>query len=320
MNFTLSVFQYQLVTASMAGALAVMLGSAIYFVVMRESLTLKNRHAVVLGAVVSAIAAFHYVRLLAAWTSAFTFRDGAYVGNGTPFFRGYRYVDWLITVPILIVQLVLVLNLEAKAQRSMALRLAAAAMLMVAIGFPGELATDTTRKLTFLGLGFIPFAYIAYTLWFEMGQSLRRQPPEVATIVSNTRLTLATTWMFYPILFVFPVLGLSSAMSESMRQIGYSIADVLAKPVYGLLILAIALRKSKSERSGGMKTTDENALSILPAMPVMPVASDGAQPVFQQATGVPVSQTLTMPPLTPRDMARPSAPQGTQPPSSQRLY
>ena len=323
MNFTLSVFQYQLVTASMAGALAIMLASAVYFLMVRESLTMKNRHPVVLGAVVSGIAGFHYLRVLASWTSAFTFKNGAYVGNGTPFFHGYRYADWLITVPILVVQLVLVLNLEAKAQRSMALRLAAAAGLMVALGFPGEVATDTTKKMIFWGLGFIPFAYLVYTLWVEMGQSLRRQPEEVATTVSNARLTLVTTWMFYPIVFLFPVLGLTSGMSESMRQVGYSLADVLAKPGYGLLILAVATLKSKAERAAELEAKAEDALPILPAMPfmpAMPAASVAAQPVFQPAAGVPVSQMLTMPPLTPRDMPRPNAPQGTQPPSSQRLY
>jgi bacteriorhodopsin len=326
MNFTLSVFQYQLVTASMAGALAIMLGSAVYFLMVRESLTMTNRRPVVLGAVVSGIAGFHYLRLLASWTSAFTFKNGAYVGIGTPFFHGYRYADWIITVPILVVQLVLVLNLDAKVQRSMALRLGAAAALMVALGFPGEVATDTTKKMIFWGLGFIPFAYLVYTLWVEMGQSLRRQPEEVASTVSNARLTLVTTWMFYPIVFLFPVLGLTSAMGESMRQVGYSIADVLAKPGYGLLILAVATLKSKAERAAELEATDEVGVPILPSMPAMPLmpampaASIAAQPVFQPAAGVPVSQTLTMPPLTPRDMPRPNAPQGTQPPSSQRLY
>lgn len=323
MNFTLSVFQYQMVTASMAGALAIMLGSAAYFFIIRNTLTLKNQNPVILAGVVSGIAGFHYLRVLSSWTSAFTFTNGKYVGNGTPFFHGYRYADWIITVPILVVQLVLVLNLDAKAQRSMALRLGAAAALMVALGFPGEVATDTTKKLIFWGLGFIPFAYLVYTLWMEMGQSLRRQPEEVASTVSNARLTLVTTWMFYPIVFLFPILGLTSGTSESMRQIGYSLADVLAKPGYGLLILAVAVIKSKAERAAEVDATDEDALPMLPSMPgmpAMPAAPVSAQPVFPSAAGIPVSQTLTMPPLTPRDMPRPNAPQGTQPPSSQRLY
>jgi bacteriorhodopsin len=320
MNFTLSVFQYQMVTASMAGALAIMLGSAAYFFIIRNTLTLKNQNPVILAGVVSGIAGFHYLRVLSSWTSAFTFTNGKYVGNGTPFFHGYRYADWIITVPILVVQLVLVLNLDAKAQRSMSIRLGAAAALMVALGFPGEVASNTTTKLIFWGLGFIPFAYLVYTLWMEMGQSLRRQPEEVASTVSNARLTLVTTWMFYPIVFLFPILGLTSGMSESMRQIGYSLADVLAKPGYGLLILAVAVIKSKAERAAEVDATEDDALPMLPMMQAMPAAPVAAQPAFPSAAGIPVSQTLTMPPLTPRDMPRPNAPQGTQPPSSQRLY
>ena len=38
-----------------------------------------------------------------------------------------------------------------------------------------------------------------------------------------------------------------AATAEVVRQVGYSVADVLAKPLFGLLVLAIAITKSKED-------------------------------------------------------------------------
>jgi len=52
---------------------------------------------------------------------------------------------------------------------------------------------------------------------------------------------LVGTWLVYPIAYLFPIVfGSDSSMAETVRQVGYSVADLLAKPVYGLAILAVA--------------------------------------------------------------------------------
>jgi bacteriorhodopsin len=66
----------------------------------------------------------------------------------------------------------------------------------------------------------------------------------VAASVKRLRLLLIATWGVYPISYLFPVFGLSGADAFMYRQIGYSVADVLAKCLYGLVIYKIARMKS----------------------------------------------------------------------------
>ncbi len=58
---------------------------------------------------------------------------------------------------------------------------------------------------------------------------------------------MIASWAFYPIVFIFPMLGLDGATADTFVQIGYSIADIVAKAVFGVLIFAIAMKKSSAD-------------------------------------------------------------------------
>jgi bacteriorhodopsin len=94
---------------------------------------------------------------------------GNYVASGKPFNDAYRYVDWLLTVPLLVVELLLVMGLTGAKKEGMLTNMVIAAFLMIALGYPGELITDETSMMGMRGLwGFLstlPFVYIVYTLW-----------------------------------------------------------------------------------------------------------------------------------------------------------
>jgi bacteriorhodopsin len=93
----------------------------------------------------------------------------------------------------------------------------------------------------------MPFLYILYVLFVELGKSLDRQPAGVAETVGRLRLLLIATWGVYPIAYIFNIVGDASASSFVAVQVGYTIADVLAKCVFGLTILKIARMKSHAE-------------------------------------------------------------------------
>ena len=102
-------------------------------------------------------------------------------------------------------------------------------------------------------LSTIPFLYILYVLFVELGKSLDRQPEGVAATVGRLRLLLIASWGVYPISYLLPIIDAEGAASTSSfvgRQVGYTIADVVAKCVWGLTILKIARMKSIAE---GMK-------------------------------------------------------------------
>jgi len=181
------------------------------------------------------------------WSEVYTITDGVLVATGKSFNDSYRYVDWLLTVPLLLVELILVMKLSAQETVSKSVKLGLLAALMIVLGYPGELsAVDGTRWLWW-SLSMIPFLWIVYELFVGLKDAIAKQPPAVRGLVSMVRNLTIAAWAFYPIVFIFPMLGISGPVAETMVQIGYSIADIVAKALIGIMIFAIALKKSAVE-------------------------------------------------------------------------
>ena len=243
-NLVYNVFSFGLIS---------MLACTIYTLVSQQRVLAKYRNALVMSSMVTFIAGYHYLRIFDSFKHATT--DGTVLldGSQNAFNEAYRYVDWLLTVPLLLVEVVAVLALTREVSRSLIMRLVPASAAMIALGYPGEIASGPDAQNTqvlFGVLSTIPFIYILYVLFVELGKSLERQPEGVAKSVSNLRLLLIATWGVYPIAYMFNIWGTASQESFVAVQVGYTLADVLAKCVFGLTILKIARMKSMAE---GMK-------------------------------------------------------------------
>jgi bacteriorhodopsin len=248
MDLTLSAGQFNLVYNALSFVIAAMGASVLFSLLIRGAVAPRHRMAITLSTIVVAIALYHYVRIFSSWSDAFTYSGGMYVQTGVPFNEAYRYVDWLLTVPLLLAELVIVLKLTQGKTRSLLIRLTIASTAMIMFGYPGEMAAaDSTAKIVWGILGTVPFIYILYVLFVELSGSLGRQAPGVIRLLSAMRYVLLVTWMVYPIAFILPVLIDDSVTAEIARQVGYSVADVLAKPLFGLLVVAIAIAKSRDE-------------------------------------------------------------------------
>ncbi len=248
MDLTLSEGQFNLVYNSFSFVIASMGAAFIFFLLVRNKVAPRHRMALTLSTLVVGIALYHYVRIFQSWSDAFSFTGGEYIMNGTPFNEGYRYVDWLLTVPLLLAELVVVLKLSKSKTRSLLIRLTIAAIVMIALGYPGEIADpDATSRTVWGVLSTIPFLYILWVLFAELGKSLGRQSGRVRTLVDGLRYIILATWGVYPLAYIAPSVIDDEATAEVVRQVGYSVADVLAKPLFGLLVLAIALAKSRED-------------------------------------------------------------------------
>lgn len=251
----LSFGQYQTVYNSLSFALASMLATFVFLLVVMQRVLPRYRQALAVSAIVCLIAAYHYWRIFNSFTDAYVA-----VGDGTPamdgveqsyvlvngegFNEGYRYIDWLLTVPLLLFEAIAVLALARMVRRNLMMKLIPAAFLMIALGYPGEISTDNMTRGIWGALSSIPFLYILYVLWVELGKSMVTQPEQVRKDLNGLRLLLLATWGVYPIAYLLPQLGIDGADSFVGRQVGYSIADVLAKCLFGLLIYKIAREKS----------------------------------------------------------------------------
>ena len=146
--------------------------------------------------------------------------------------------------PLLLFETIAVLALAPAVRRSLLLTLIPASALMIILGYPGEISADNMTRGIWGALSTIPFLYILYVLWVELGRSMKTQPEQVRKDLNGLRLLLLATWGVYPIAYLLPQLGIDGADSFVWRQVGYSVADVLAKCLFGLLIYKIAREKS----------------------------------------------------------------------------
>jgi bacteriorhodopsin len=243
--------QFMIVYNVLSFTIASMLGAFIFFIAARSQVGEKYRPALLISSIVVAIAGYHYFRIFNSWEGAYALANGAYQPTGKPFNDAYRYVDWLLTVPLLLVELVAVLALPQSEREGLFGKLSVAAFLMIALGYPGEVASDNTTRAVWGFLSTIPFVYILYVLWVKLGGAMSKQPERVQVLMRNIRLLLLATWGFYPITYMLPMFGIEPRHAVVGVQIGYAISDVLAKAFYGVMIYWIA--RAKSEADGSVK-------------------------------------------------------------------
>jgi bacteriorhodopsin len=272
LSHALTGYQFSAVYNVLSLGIASMVFTSLFLFVARDRVLPKYRMAVMVSATVTSIAAYHYFRMFDSFNHGYGLNDAtnaiatkvteaggdalaiqelALGFGGANYNVGYRYIDWFLTVPLLLVELVAVLGLAKAVSSSLLKRLVPAAAAMIALGYPGDAKInimDIAPSVWGL-LSTIPFLYIMYVLWIEMKKSLASQSEKVRGLFQTLRLLLLATWGVYPITFILAMdsTGAPSASEVVAREIGYSIADILAKCLFGLMIFAIARIKSAEE-------------------------------------------------------------------------
>ena len=242
--------QYSLVYNAMSLTIAAFLSTFVFFLLGTQFVAPEYRKALVTSALVVGIAAYHYFRISFSWEAAFALEGGSYVPSGKPFNDAYRYVDWLITVPLLLVELVQVMNISKEKARNLITVLSISAVLMIVTGYPGEIASSEQSQGVFStrGLwGFIStifFVIILVKLVQEIWGTAKEETGQVRVLIRNILLLTVFVWGFYPIAYMGPFFGLGGAGGEVFVQVGYSMADIIAKAGYGLLIFTIARERT----------------------------------------------------------------------------
>ncbi len=252
----LDLFQYNVVDNVFSFTVAAMGAAALFLFNSRTQVAPKFRPALLVSGLVVSIACYHYFMIRHSWQGAYEFAGGQYAPTGKPFNDFYRYADWILTVPLLMVELVAVLGLTKAASRPLLVKLVIAAALMIGLGYPGEVISTPdrwTERVIWGGLSSVPFFYILYVLWVELTRSLEIQPPQARRLIEVARLVILITWAVYPIAYALG--GTTAALTAKSGsggnasyivalQIGYAIADVTAKAGFGVLIYFIARAKT----------------------------------------------------------------------------
>ncbi len=240
----LSYTQYQIVVNIFSFTMTATTVSAIFFFLKRQDVLPRYRTAITLLGMVSVAATCNYLRLLLSWREAFRVVNGAVVQTGVPYDDVYRYADWVLTVPMLLIALVLVLDLPLRQARMRSTILGLLAVEMIGLGYPGQIATTITTKWTWWIAAMVPFLIIIQQLYGSMSAAIRAEPTEARRLISLARLVTVATWSAYPVLYLLPIMFPARSNAIVATQIGYAAADTVAKAFYGLLICTIAQRKS----------------------------------------------------------------------------
>ncbi|QDC45929.1 xanthorhodopsin [Candidatus Methylopumilus universalis] len=238
----MSIDEFNLVYNAISFAIAAFGASTVFFLLQRSQVSPAYKTALTLSGLVCLITTYHYLRIFESFNSAYVLKDGLVIQSGMQFNNAYRYVDWLLTVPLLLLEFVLVLRLPHTETCKKGLGLTLASALMVLLGYPGETLTIGFAKIIWWVLAMIPFSYILYEMIKGVGASIKTQPLVVQPLFKKTRLLIILSWSFYPLVYILPLFGLSAFVSV---QVGFTVVDIVAKSVFGILIYIIAQRKSE---------------------------------------------------------------------------
>merc|ERR1712039_1054170 len=241
-------------------SLASMMATTVYLWFRASAVLDKYKSAVLISGLVTFIAAYHYVRIFNSWVESYEYSAGKLegaemeVGNpkltGVPFNDAYRYMDWLLTVPLLLIEILLVMKLDEETYSSKAWTLGLGSALMIVSGYYGELVVtgDLTPRWICWFLSMLFFLYIVYELLVGLSAATASEAdPVVAGKIKTAQIMTVISWCTYPVVYLFPMLGISAASAVVSIQLGYCVPDIISKCGVGLVIYQISYAKSNKD-------------------------------------------------------------------------
>ncbi|MDC3173898.1 bacteriorhodopsin-like [Candidatus Pelagibacter sp.] len=207
-----------------------MLAATAFFFMETGNVAAGWRTSVIVAGLVTGIAFIHYMYMREVWV---TTGDSPTV---------YRYIDWLITVPLQMVEFYLILSAVGKANSGMFWRLLLGSVVMLVGGYLGE-AGYINATLGFI-IGMAGWIYILYEVFSgEAGKAAAKSGNKsLVTAFGAMRMIVTVGWAIYPLGYVFGYLT-GGVDAESLNVV-YNLADFVNKIAFGLVIWAAATASS----------------------------------------------------------------------------
>ena len=153
-------------------------------------------------------------------------------------------------MPLLLIELILVMKLPKGETVSKSVQLGLASAIMVALGYPGEIQEDLGVRWFWWCCSMVPFLFVVGSLLVGLNDATSKQPESAVDLVVGARYLTTIAWLTYPFVYIIKSVGMEGTAATTYEQVGYSVADVVAKAVFGVLIWAIAAEKSHLEEIG----------------------------------------------------------------------
>lgn len=248
--FTYTPIQYDIVSHVLTLGYAAQAAGLVYFLATLSNIAPRYRLSSVLSAVVMASATLELFQLFQNWNNAFAFGDGVWQLDTTAFSNGFRYMNWSIDVPMLLLQLVVVLGVTRAKAVSYGTQFIIGGLLMIWTGYIGQFY-EVTNPAQFWIWGAISTVFYVYVL-FVVGQMINKnaellpkQPDNLPQAMRNVFWFILITWTLYPFAYLMPAIW-PTAWGAVTRQIIYTVADISSKVIYGAILSYIARKRSEA--------------------------------------------------------------------------
>lgn len=245
---TYSPNQWQLVAHILVLGFAAQAAGLVYFLTTLRDLAPRYRIASILGSIVMVSAFLLLLAQSLSWQNSFVFQNGVFVLGDGIFSNGFRYLNWLIDVPLLLLQLVIILGLAATAARRLGILFVGSGIAMIVLGYIGQFYEVSNLNALWVwgGLSTIFYVVLLYLTWTEIGRALPKMPESAAAMMKSIRWIFIIFWTFYPIAYIIPAI-LPTADGVVARQVLFTTADIVAKVIYGVMVTKVAMDLSKAE-------------------------------------------------------------------------
>ena len=214
-----------------------LIAATVFFFLERDRVSPKWKTSLTVSGLVTLVAAVHYFYMRDVWVAT----------GSTP--TVFRYIDWLITVPLLMIEFYLILAAITKVQGGVFWRLMIGTLVMLIGGYLGEAGYLAVWPAFIIGMA--GWAFILYEIFLgQAGKiSATNAPPAVQSAFSTMRLIVTFGWAIYPLGYFFGYLtGSGPAESANALNIIYNAADVLNKIAFGLIIWSVAVSESEQAK------------------------------------------------------------------------
>ena len=208
---------------------AAMLAATYFFYVERDRAVGKWKTSLTVAAMVTGIAALHYFYMRGVWADT---------GESPTVFR---YVDWLLTVPLQIVEFYLILAAIAVVGASLFWRLLIAAVVMLVAGYLGEV-NPSNGALLWGGfiVGTAAWLYIIYEIFAGEASKINAEQGTASSKMAFNAMRWIVTvgWAIYPLGYILGYAGMMQG--DGTLNLVYNLADFVNKIAFGLVIWAAA--------------------------------------------------------------------------------
>lgn len=210
-----------------------MAAGTLYFLVERNSLAPEYRSTATVAALVTFVAAIHYYFMKQA------VGESGLLSEIDGFPTEIRYIDWLVTTPLLLIKFPLLLGLKEGKGRALLTKLVIADIIMIIGGYIGESSINLAGGFTQLGLwayvvGCIAWFYIIYLLFTNVTKAAEDKPAPIRKALLQMRLFILIGWSIYPVGYAVTLFAPGIEV-QLVRELIYNFADLINKVGFGLI-------------------------------------------------------------------------------------